>query len=246
MENPQKAFLATMAGVVASRCHGVASGLHAARGVSSHLRRGPGHARGVLLGGPRLGSLSPRAAEATQQPSRPRRPQPPWKSITSKSKREAAISQATLQEARRLRIAELAADPGKASYVPLMERGEWWTDEQIAYRENPKATATCAHLQPVERAMRAAGIVPRRLTEPWYRGFASLSMVEADCRINQAELPRFHLPGSVQYASGYSPERSEWDNPWARLTCGVCASRIDLVHPEYPRTTTVWFPSPPE
>src|SRR3954465_6676307 len=29
---------------------------------------------------------------------------------------------------------------------------------QIAYDENPDATASCAHLQPIERAMRLAGV----------------------------------------------------------------------------------------
>jgi hypothetical protein len=163
-----------------------------------------------------------------------------------KIKREAELSHAAYQEAKRLRIAELAVDPAKARYVDLMQRGDWWTDEQIAYHENSQATATCPHLQSVELAIRSAGIVSRLQCEPWYRGFLPLPRVRADCCINEPELRRrFVLAPSVQHVTGYQPERSEFDNPWAELRCGDCDSTIVLEHPGYPGSTTVWFPAPP-
>ncbi|HEY3836244.1 MAG TPA: hypothetical protein VGL72_06715 [Bryobacteraceae bacterium] len=161
-------------------------------------------------------------------------------------KRESQILHSTFQEAKRLRMAELAADPARSKYVPLMERGDWWTDEQIAYNENPAATATCVHLQPVERGIRDGGIVPRLLTEPWNRGFSPLASVRADCRIDEPELRRrYTLAASVRHVTGYQPERSEFDNPWAELRCGNCNSHIGLVHPEWPGRATAWFPGLP-
>ena len=115
-----------------------------------------------------------------------------------------------------------------------MERGEEWSDEQIAYHEDANLTSTCPHLQPVERAMRQAGIVPKLI--------APLNKVKADCCINEPELSsRFPRAASVRYTEGYRPERHYEDNPCARLTCSQCGSTIELVHPEWPRDNTKWF-----
>jgi hypothetical protein len=160
--------------------------------------------------------------------------------------RDAKRRTETFAEQKRKRIAELTADPHKHQYIPLMERGEWWTNEQIAYREDPRATATCVHLRKIEQAMRAAGVVPRLLTESSDREFAPLPNVTADCRVNEAELKRqFTLAKSVQYTSGYLAERNQWDNPWAELACTACQSSIQLVHHEWPWPTTIWFPAEP-
>jgi hypothetical protein len=78
---------------------------------------------------------------------------------------------------------------------------------QIAYRNDRNATAACIHLQPIEHAMRIAGVDVRLLEQSQYQ-----PIVMADCRINEAELQRvFTLPASVQYWERYQPERSEWD-----------------------------------
>jgi len=153
---------------------------------------------------------------------------------------------AAYQESKRARMAELAADPNKRKYLALMERGEWWTDEQIAYHENPAMIATCPHLQPIERAMRSRGIDLRLVMPPWEK-FVTIPMkVKGDCCINEAELWRqFAVPECVEHKTGYQPERSEFDNPWAALVCSSCASSIDLVHPEWPRKSTAWFPVAP-
>jgi hypothetical protein len=150
------------------------------------------------------------------------------------------------RSAKRDRIAQLSAEPNRSQYARLMERGEWWTDEQIAYCENPQAVATCVHLQPIERAMRSTGIVPRLLTQPWDKNFAPLPNISADCRINEVELKRLY-PGadSIRHTTGYWPERSATDNPWAKLACAWCNSSIEVVHPEWPGRNTVWFPSAP-
>ena len=153
---------------------------------------------------------------------------------------------AAYQESKQVRMAELAADPNKSKYLELMKRGEWWTDEQIAYYENPAMTATCAHLQPIERAMRSRGIDLRLVMPPWEKFVAIPMKVKGDCCINEAELWRqFAVPECVEHKTGYQPERSEFDNPWAALVCSSCASSIDLVHPEWPRKSTAWFPVAP-
>ena len=149
---------------------------------------------------------------------------------------------ATYKENKQRRIAELTADPTKHRYIALVEKGEWWSDDQIAYHENRELTATCPHLQALEHAMRMEGIELRRLGESWHT--ASLAMVRGDCRINEKILQqRFLLPESARYRTGYQPERSEFDGPWADLFCSTCDSKIELVHPEWPRPKTRWFPS---
>lgn len=147
---------------------------------------------------------------------------------------------------RQRRVAELMADPARRKYAALVEQGQQWTDEQIAYNENPQLLATCPHLQPIEYAMRLAGIVPRLRAESWSVNAAPVHKIDADCCINEPELNRqFPLPPSVHYTQGYYPERHPLDNPWAQLTCSECDSNIELVHPEWPRTTTQWFPIKP-
>jgi hypothetical protein len=157
------------------------------------------------------------------------------------AKEQSLAQAADYRKAQRLRIAELAADPARRKYAVLMERGGWWTDEQIVYHENPDTTATCPHLQPIEHAMRLAGIELRRLAEPWNP--VPLAKVRADCCINEPALKqRFPFHESVRYTTGYQPERHPEDNPWAELACATCTSTIELVHPEWPRPTTKWFP----
>ena len=144
------------------------------------------------------------------------------------------------------RIAQLAADPARRKYADLMKAGPHWSDEQIAYDQDPHLTATCPHLKPIEQAIRSAGIDARLMTASFEQRFAPLARVQADCRVNVDELKRqFPLPASVAYTEGYQPERSQYDNPWARLACSDCRSAIELVHPEWPRRTTQWFPAAP-
>jgi hypothetical protein len=118
---------------------------------------------------------------------------------------------------------------------------------QSAYRENSNATATCVHLQPVERAMRHAGLDVRLLEASEYR-----PAIRAACRINEGALRQaFSLPDSISYREGYEPERYAFDNPRADLVCAICLqsnrTRCDILvlHPDEWRTDTPWFPVPP-
>ncbi|MGJ5819752.1 hypothetical protein [Paludibaculum fermentans] len=121
------------------------------------------------------------------------------------------------------------------------------TPEQEAYSRDPFALATCLHLQPIERAMRTAGLAVR---------LEMLSVhgptISVTCRIHQEELVRyFNLPDWIYYREGYEPERSQWDNPRADIFCGECMKsdrgRCDILvlHPDECRQDTPWFPSPP-
>ncbi len=126
-------------------------------------------------------------------------------------------------KARQRRAAELAADPARAKYAPLVERGEDWSDEKIAYNENPDRTATCAHLQPVERAMRAAGIEARLHTT---------GTVIAKCRIDYPAFQRaFPLAPPVRYAEFFESDRGSDDFPTAFLICDEHRSLVRTLHP---------------
>jgi hypothetical protein len=146
---------------------------------------------------------------------------------------------ATPREARQIhdrRLAELQADPVKRKYIERFERGEYWSDEQIAYAEDRLRLATCEHLQPIERAMRAAGIETR---------LTNLCLV-APCRVDQAALgERFVLPESVHYTEMHVPDRSIHDPPVAFIQCDVCRTFIDVIHPSQAAADTPWFPSAP-
>jgi len=128
------------------------------------------------------------------------------------------------KEARRLRAAELAANPATAKYAPLVEKGEEWSDADIAYFENPALTTTCPHLEPIERAMRAAGIEARRYRE------TDTSMT---CRIDHGALERdFGVTAPVRYAEFYAGDRDSCDRPIAFLICDEHKSMIHTLHPD--------------
>lgn len=153
---------------------------------------------------------------------------------------------AAFRERKRLRIEQLRADPAKEKYVVLVERGQDWSDDQIAYHEDVHRTATCVHLQAIESAMRLSGIVPKLLVA-WQENYKSLPQIKANCCIHIAELQRqFPLAESVRYTEDYAPERYHQDNPWAELRCTACNSIIHLEHSAHPLLTTKWFPPTPD
>lgn len=140
--------------------------------------------------------------------------------------------------ARLAQIAELAAEPATIKYADLIAAGEQWSAEQIAYDREPAARATCRHLQPVEAAMRSAGL-PVKLV--------SGRQVRCPCRVDEAGL-RTAVPvdPAVQYREYYLGGRSPQDDPVAYLICAICGtSSIETVHPDEARTATRWFPAPP-
>ncbi len=142
-------------------------------------------------------------------------------------------SKARVEEQRR-RVEELAADPARAQYAPLVKRGEDWSDQNIAYYENHEIAVSCEHLQPIERAMRRAGIDARR----------HLTNVSAKCLI---DLPALKIalspPPTVRYMEYYQDERYERENPAAFLICDEHKSIIHTVHPEAAVAKEMpWFP----
>ncbi|HEY9217074.1 MAG TPA: hypothetical protein VIO94_03425, partial [Phenylobacterium sp.] len=118
------------------------------------------------------------------------------------------------------RIAALASDPATSRYADMISGGEYWSDAQIAYDLDTGGAATCVHLQPLERAMRTAGLKVKLLGE---------GRVEARCRIDASRLE----PGPfVRYAEFYLGGRSAEDDPMAQLQCVEHASAIDTLHPD--------------
>lgn len=134
------------------------------------------------------------------------------------------------------RLARLAADPRRSRYVALIGKGETWTDAQIDYDLDPSATVTCAHLKPIERAIRAAGIRVKR----W-----AGADVGADCTIDQAALKRrFAPPVCVRYEEPPPYDRATEDSPVALLRCASCRSSIIAWHPSTAEPGSKPFPSP--
>lgn len=138
-------------------------------------------------------------------------------------------------EARAQRLARLDADPVRRRYADRIRRGDWWSDEMIDYDLDAARVATCAHLQPVERDMRAAGIDVR------LRYGAN---VRAWCCIDPLALTaRYTLPSFVHYSEPTSGGRSYEDAPSALIACDEHESQIDVVHKSVADPDTPWFPS---
>ena len=101
-------------------------------------------------------------------------------------------------------------------------------------QEEPTRTATCVHLQAIERTMRVAGIRVKRWTE---------SYVDANCRIQPEELKRSFPEAPVSYREYFESERAgTQDFPMARIFCDQCRSAICVIHPLEAKQETPWFP----
>ena len=139
------------------------------------------------------------------------------------------------EEERRRRLERLMADPVRRSYAERIERGEPWSDAQIEYDLNTDCVATCEHLAPIERAMRAAGIHVRLQFD---------AKIDARCRIDADALrARFALSPGVDYAQP-SPTGRGFEDPLpALIACAEHQSRIDVVHPADATTETPVFPA---
>jgi hypothetical protein len=122
------------------------------------------------------------------------------------------------------RIAELKADPVRKAYAARIAGGEYWSDAKIDYDMDIDAVATCIHLQPLERAIRKAGIAVR---------LDSDVSVVAKCRVDAVALERRGLLADPAYYDEYfQTERSREDNPTAALRCHACkAPKIYVLHP---------------
>lgn len=125
------------------------------------------------------------------------------------------------------RVADLNADPSRRAYAARVERGEQWSDAQIAYDLDRAALATCSHLQPIERRMRDRGITVKRYGQ---------NAVFADCVVDADALATCGLLAPpAAYEEYYAPERGPSDIPVAGIYCWICGdSRINLKHPDDP------------
>ena len=142
----------------------------------------------------------------------------------AKIRRESDASAAQYREERRLRVEELLSDPARAKYAPLVERGEIWSEENIAYNEAPDLTETCLHLRAIERAMRCEGVEVKRYAE---------GAVSAKCRIDYEALEHdFTVASHLHYAEFFAGDRTEYERPMAYLVCDEHKSTIHTVHPE--------------
>lgn len=139
-----------------------------------------------------------------------------------------------LEAERRERIARLSADPDLQSYAERIAAGEAWSDEQIAYDRDPGALGACVHLQPVEAAMRGAGLHLRLMGPSW---------LSAPCRIDEDALrAKFDLPASVTYVEAFLGGRAVEDDPVGYIQCRACQSSIGTMHPREARADTPVFP----
>lgn len=169
-----------------------------------------------------------------RRPARPRRHKQVqrWGQIDPKNVRR--LRQAA-EEERRQRLARLKADPLRRKYAELIDKGQPWSDEQIAYDLDLTRTATCEHLQAVERAIRQAHIGVRLVGGP---------RVEARCVVDREALHgAFALAPSVDYHEPQQYDRSLEDPPGALIWCSACNSAIAAIHPSQAPSGTRMFPS---
>ena len=138
---------------------------------------------------------------------------------------------------RRKWIASMAADPRRRRYAEMLEAGDsFWTPERVEYDLDPHATATCAHLRPVESAMRAEGLEVRL---SWG------NTVHAKCIVDAAALGRrFVLPEGTGYRELQTFDRGGEDLS-ALIACDGCNSSIWVLHPKVAAAGTAVFPREP-
>jgi hypothetical protein len=122
------------------------------------------------------------------------------------------------------RYRELLADPRRRDFAPRALEGEFLTDAQIDFLLDDARAITCTHLQPLERALRAARAPmaaqgPHALWTEW-----SLD--------GPALIARLPLVG-VQWEQ---PPIHPRDPEPGRLVCTACGSRIEGgFGPPFPR-----------
>jgi hypothetical protein len=144
----------------------------------------------------------------------------------------AAVAEAQAAAARK-RLASLDADAATRKYADRIRSGQWWSDEAIAYDRDPDARITCIHLQPIEGAMREAGIALR----PYFTGG-----VDAACAIDEAALVAgFSLKPPVYYNS-HVPGDRPFEPEGAVIVCHEHSSTIAVVHPHDAKRDTPRFP----
>jgi hypothetical protein len=120
----------------------------------------------------------------------------------------------------------------RRAYKPTPAQTEAFAEQtarQTAYAADPAMRATCAHLQPIEGAMRAAGVPVRLLYG---------EVVDAHCVIDEARLT---LEEPLVYHGNVAGDRPG-EPPSAHLHCPEHNSSIALEHPQTARPSTPVFP----
>ena len=151
------------------------------------------------------------------------------------ARRAARRSHADWREEQRLRLIEMRNDPILSAYAERIERGESWSDAQIAYDLEPAGSATCAHLAPVEQAMRRAGIAVKLQLG---------HIVHATCVIDEAALrARFAIEPPAWYGIIPDYDRSYEDPPSAALGCTEHGAMIYVIEPRQAPPGSPVFPA---
>lgn len=147
---------------------------------------------------------------------------------------ELLARQAAWQKQKREMLAHIANDPLRAAYAARIEAGESWTLAQIDYDLDPHASTTCAHLAPIERAMRMAGVLVKL-----HYG----NTISADCVVEEpAARERFAVEPPVGF--GYLPQsgRDYEDPPSVAFTCSEHRARIYVMDPQAAPPGALRFP----
>jgi hypothetical protein len=113
------------------------------------------------------------------------------------------------------RYQELLAHPTRRTWAAAALRGHFPTDAEIDYETDPNLLLTCSHLQPIESALRAAGVYCSALSPTTIVTFASLHFSKAR---RQFGLPPF-LEWEEIPATANEPGT-------ASIVCRPCQSRI--------------------
>ena len=147
-------------------------------------------------------------------------------------RRQTTVSDTAFGTAAGIAIGVIAC----AIYFAILKISPWKRTRRITLPPPPAAEPPCAHLLPIEQALRAADFKIR---------LRDGRVAMAECRVNEPELARL-FPATC-YREGFYPERSPWDNPYAGIYCAQCppSSHIFVLHPLESNDRTPWFPSPP-
>ncbi len=113
------------------------------------------------------------------------------------------------------RYRELLAHPRRRAFAARALEGEFFSDAQIDFLLDPSRRVTCAHLQPVEQALRAAG-APMTVGEP---GFLWTEWsLDGPRLLREMPLPGVHWQVPAAHPRDPQP---------GYLRCPACGSRIE-------------------
>lgn len=113
------------------------------------------------------------------------------------------------------RYRELLAHPRRRAFAARALEGEFLSDAQIDFLLDPSRRVTCAHLQSVEQALRAAG-APMTPAAP--------GVLWTEWLLDGPRLISVHALTGVRWVI---PEAHPRDPEPGRLQCDACGSRIE-------------------